>query len=174
MDFQKRIVTIAGVSEKLGQAIVHHLLSDPTVHVNGLTRDPKSARPDLKDNPRITLFPNSTPSDTESLHPACKGASIIICTYLGSPGFERNAQIALIDAGLAEGVSHYVASDFTVDFRKVSHDEMPQKAANRAVSEYLDGHGDRITVIHVLNGAFMVALFSYGYFWFGPADGIKY
>ena len=151
-----KIITIAGITGRFGRQITQHLLTKPNVQVNGLARTPAKMPQELSSNPRVKLF-QSDATDTPSMREAVKGASAVICCYLGDSKLMYEGQQTLIDVSIAEGVPRYLASDFALDFRGLNYGDIPPKDPMKRVQEYLEGKEaeNQIKGVHVLNGAFM-------------------
>ena len=71
-----------------------------------------------------------------------------------------DGQKKFIDAAIAEGVSRYVAGDWTADYRKLKLGDHEGKDDMKHIDAYLNERQDKIKAIHVLNGGFMETVFS--------------
>lgn len=147
-------VTIAGITGKLALQITKYLLESPSVHINGLCRDPTKLPSSITTNPRVTIF-QGTATDTEGIRKALHGTSVAICCYLGDNDFMVSGQKTLIDACIAEKVPRYIASDWSLDFSRLEFGDLPIKDPMKHVAAYLDERKDQIKGVHVLNGAFL-------------------
>lgn len=160
-------VALAGITGKLGQLIANHLLSCDNVEVHGIARNPDKLPDHLKSNPKLKLFYSSM-KDANSMRDAVKGCSILVSVVLSDPETEVSMQKAMIDACIAEHVPRFMPNDFTIDWRTVDLDLMPQKRVNKEIFDYLAKNQHKIKGVHILIGGFMETLFSYGYF-FDPS-----
>lgn len=168
MSSSPRTIAVAGVTGKLGRLITYHLLSQ-NIKVHGIGRNPSKLPEEIKNHSNFKAF-TSDFKDVESLRPAVKGCSTVICVLLSSPDVELASQKTLIDACIAENVPRFMPNDFTVDWRHCNLDLMPQKRVNEKLLAYLEERQDKIKHAHVLNGGFMETLSTAG-FWFSPKDG---
>jgi hypothetical protein len=149
-------VTIAGITGKLALLITKYLLKTPDVHINGLCRDPSKLPTSITTNPRITIF-QATATDTDQILKALHGASVAICCYLGPPALMLAGQQILIDACIAAHVPRYIASDWSLDFRRLDPGALPAKDPMKHIAAYLEERKAQIAGVHVLNGCFLEA-----------------
>lgn len=148
-------IAIAGITGTLGRLITKHLLSHPDVHINGLYRNPSKLPLSLQTDPRLTLF-QANASDVKVIRRALRKADVAICCYLGDATTVMvDGQKTLIDACIDEGVRRYIASDWSMDFRKLALGEHPPKDPMKHVQAYLEEKSDEITAVHVLNACFL-------------------
>ncbi|KAH7187523.1 NmrA-like family protein [Fusarium oxysporum] len=148
-------IAIAGITGTLGRLITKHLLSHPDVHINGLCRNPSKLPLSLQTDPRLTLF-QANASDVKVIRRALRKADVAICCYLGDATTVMvDGQKTLIDACIDEGVRRYIASDWSMDFRKLALGEHPPKDPMKHVQAYLEEKSDEITAVHVLNACFL-------------------
>jgi len=147
-------ITIAGITGTLARLITKHLLKHPNVHINGLCRTPSKLPDVLRSNPRLTIF-QAGANDTKTIRQALREADVAICCYLGDNGVMVGGQKTLIDACIAEGVARYIASDWSMDFRKLAYGDHPPKDSMKHVQAYLEENSDKITAVHILNACFL-------------------
>jgi nucleoside-diphosphate-sugar epimerase len=147
-------VAIAGITGTLAGLITKHLLKHPNVHINGLCRTPSKLPDHLRSESRITLF-QAQSNDVKTIREAVREADVVICCYLGDNTLMIDGQKTLIDAGIAEGVPRYVASDYSMDFRKLEFGDHPVKDPMKHVQAYLETKKAQITAVHVLNACFL-------------------
>jgi hypothetical protein len=159
-----KIVAIAGITGKMGRLITKSLLHNhPEITIHGIARSPEKLPKALKNNPNIKVF-KAEATDVSVIRSALKGADVCACSYLGDHELMLAGQKTLVDACIAEGVPRYIASDYSLDFRKLEYGQHPQKDPMKHIEEYLDEKdketGGKIKGVHVLNGAFMEVIFS--------------
>lgn len=85
-----------------------------------------------------------------------------------------DGQKTLIDACIAENVPRYIASDFSLDFRKLKFGDHPSKDPMKYVQAYLDEKEKegKIKGVHVLNGAFMEVVMAPFLGWVDAKEGV--
>jgi saccharopine dehydrogenase-like NADP-dependent oxidoreductase len=130
-------IAIAGLTGTLARLITTHLLKHPNIHINGLCRKPSKLPKSLHSNPHVTIF-RTDANDTETIRESLRGADVAICCYLGDDTLMVDGQKTLIDACIAEGVPRYIASDWSMDFRKLAYGDHPPKDPMRHVQAYLE------------------------------------
>jgi NmrA-like family len=156
-----QVIAITGFTGKLAKLITTALLRHPNVQINGICRSPDKVSPALLSLKNIKIFQAST-TDVEAIRNGLRGATTCICCYQGQSDVMIEGQKTLIDACIQEGVSRYIASDWSLDFRGLKLGEHPLKDANKHVQSYLEKKEDegKIKGVHILNGAFAEAIFS--------------
>lgn len=159
-------IAIAGITSKLALKTATHLLKQPHITIHGLARTPSKLPADITDHPRVKLFTvGASEADVPAIQSALKGTSTVICFYLGDNSLMVEGQKRLIDASIAEGVSRYFASDYSLDYRQLEFGQIPPKDAMKHVHAYLQERQDKIRGVHVLNGMFMELFYGHaGYF----------
>jgi hypothetical protein len=148
------IVAIAGITGTLARLITNHLLKHLNVHINGLCRTPSKLPNYLRSDSRLTLF-QADSNNTKVIREAVRKADVVICCYLGDNTLMVDGQKTLIDACIAEGVPRYIASDYSMDFRKLAYGDHPVKDPMKYVQAYLEEMSAQITAVHVLNACFL-------------------
>jgi nucleoside-diphosphate-sugar epimerase len=104
-------VAIAGITGKLGTLIAQAILTTSQASIRGLCRDKSKLAPELQSSPgRITLVEGDS-TDISAAREAVQGSQVVICCYLDSNELMTDGQKVLINACVAEGVPHYIASD---------------------------------------------------------------
>jgi NAD(P)H-binding len=131
------------------------------VHINGLCRTPSKLPGSLATNPRVTIF-QATATDTDQIRSALRNASVAICCYLGDPTVMVAGQKTLIDACIAEKVPRYIASDWSLDYRRLELGDLPSKDPMKHIAAYLD----------VLNACFLEA--PWRSLWDAQGQNFKY
>jgi hypothetical protein len=166
-------VTIAGLTGKMAQLIAKHLLASPNVKVNGLCRTPSKLPESLTSNPRLSVF-QSDSNNTQVIRSALKESSAAICCYLGDADVMIDGQKRLIDACIAENVPRYVASDWSLDFRKLELGQHPLKDPMKIVQAYLEEKeaDNQIKAVHILNACFLEA--PWGGLWNAQNSKLQY
>jgi hypothetical protein len=151
-------VTIAAMTGKIAQLIAKHLLASSNVKIHGLCRTPSKLPASLTSNPLLSVS-QSDPNDTYAIRSALKGSNAAICCYLGDADVMVEGQKRLIDACIVESVPRYVASDWSMDFRKLELGQLPLKNAMKYVQAYLEEKeaSNQIKAVHVLNACFLEA-----------------
>lgn len=147
-------IAIAGITGTLARLITKHLLKHPSVHINGLCRTPSKLSASLRSNPRLTVF-QCEANETTVIREAVRKVDAVICCYLGDNNVMVEGQKHLIDACIAEGVPRYIASDWCMDFRKLSFGDHPPKDPMKHIQAYLEEHEDQIAAVHILNACFL-------------------
>lgn len=159
-------VGIAGITEKFALCILSHLLSSSTVTIRGYCRNRNKLPPELLSSPRICII-EGDPSDSIIVHDFVKGCSVVICCYVGDSKLMVGGQRQLIDACAAEGVPRYIASEYTLDYRKLEYGQFPPEDPIKYITRYLEKMKD-VAAVHVLIGVFMENLFSEEFGVFDP------
>jgi hypothetical protein len=165
------IITIAGISGKLGGLIAKHLLKDPTAHINGTCRNPSTLNSFLIENPRVTVF-QAASTEVDKIRESLHNSSVVICCYYGDNTLMLDGQKTLIDACIAEKVPRYIASDWSLDYRQLSFGDHPAKDPMKHVAAYLDQQSEKIKAVHVMNGCFIEA--PWRSIWNGKTKTFKY
>lgn len=151
------IIAIAGFTGRMGRLITSFILQDyPNATIHGICRSASKLDANTLSNPRIKTFEASS-TDISALRAALAGTSVCICCYLGDNDLMVGGQKTLIDACIAEGVSRYIASDYTFDYRPLEFGDYPAKDPQKHVHQYLEEKKktEKIRGVHILNGAFM-------------------
>lgn len=153
-------VGIAGLSGRFGRLIGEILLKRPAseVKLRGFCREPRKLAKSLSDNPRVEVVQGSA-FDSSAARTFAKGCDVVICCYLGADKLMIDGQKLLVDACEAEGVSRFLASDWTIDYTKLEYGQLFPKDPMKRVKDYLDTK-ERIKGVHVLIGAFMDTFFT--------------
>lgn len=151
-------VTIADLTGKMAQLITRHLLADPKTKVHDLYRAPAKLPESLASNPRLSVF-QSDSNDVKVIHSALKDTNAAICCYLEDADVMTEGQRRLIDACISENVPSYVASDWSMDFRKLQLGQHPLKDPMKLVQAYLEEKeaSNQIKAVHILNACFLEA-----------------
>jgi hypothetical protein len=165
-------VAIAGLTGKMAQLIAKHLLASPGVKVRGLCRTPSKLPESLTSNSRLSVF-QADANDIEVIRSALKGLNAAICCYLGDADVMIQGQKHMIDACIAENVPRYVASDWSMDFRKLELGQHPFEDPMKHVQAYLEKEArSEIKALHILNACFLEA--PWGGLWNAQSSKFQY
>jgi nucleoside-diphosphate-sugar epimerase len=165
-------VAIAGITGKLGTLAAENLLkSSSQVQIRGFCRHKSKVPAELRDNPRVSIVEGQS-DDLDAARHAVKGSDVVICCYLGDDNLMINGQKLLIDAAVAEKVPRFVASDYTLDYRKLELGQLPNKDAMIHVKRYLDDQP--IEGVHIMIGAFVETFWSFLQVFDGQNYALKY
>jgi hypothetical protein len=107
---------------------------------------------------RITIVEGGS-ADLSALREAVRGSQVVISCYLGSNELMTDGPKVLIDTCVAEGVPRYIASDYSIDYRKLELGDLPAKDPMIEVRAYLEAMS--VKGVHVLIGCFMETFFHY-------------
>ncbi|RSL43547.1 hypothetical protein BHE90_017187 [Fusarium euwallaceae] len=151
-------VGLAGITGKFGRLLASKLLQSPSIHLRGYARDPSKVVPALAESPRLKLFKGEAFDDT-AIKPFVTGCDVVVCAYLGADDLMVDGQKKLIDACEEAGVPRYVASDWALDYTKLSLGELFPKDPMIHVKAYLETK-KAVKGVHVLIGGFMDPIFS--------------
>ncbi|KAH9223825.1 hypothetical protein DL95DRAFT_323222 [Leptodontidium sp. 2 PMI_412] len=167
-------IAIAGFTGKLASLITKSLLTrHPKVRIHGICRTPSKVPAEYLSHPNIQVF-GADSQDSAALRRGLSGASTCICCYLGDDKLMVEGQKILIDACIAEKVPRYIASDWSLDFRRLEFGEHPRKDAMKHIQAYLEekeGRGE-INRVHILNGGFMDVVTSPFAPWMNLKEGV--
>jgi hypothetical protein len=147
-------IAIAGISGKLGSMIARQILQYPGTTLRGLCRSKARVPPEILSNPRVSIVEGEV-DDFETAKHAVHGSMVTICCYLGGPDVMIKGQQVLIDASIAEKVPRYIASDYSLDYRKLKPTDIPSKYPCFAIKSYLEDKP--IKGVHILIGCFLEA-----------------
>lgn len=151
-------IGIAGITGKFALCVLNHLLQIPFISIRGYCRNPNKLPQKLLSSPRIRITQGDSTNDA-ALRAFAKGCDVVICCYLGDNALMTDGQMKLIDACESEGVPRYIASDYTLDYRKLEYGQLPPKDPMKYVQKYLEAKKG-VAAVHVLIGAFMETFFS--------------
>ncbi|KAL2688940.1 hypothetical protein Neosp_002990 [[Neocosmospora] mangrovei] len=151
-------VGLAGITGKFGRLLASKLLQSPGIHLRGYARDPSKVIPALAESPRLKLFKGEA-FDDAAIKPFVTGCDVVVCAYLGADDLMVDGQKKLIDACEEAGVPRYVASDWALDYTKLSLGELFPKDPMIHVKAYLETK-QTVKGVHVLIGGFMDPIFS--------------
>ena len=160
MAARNSIIAIAGMTGQLGSKMASSILSQSkTAEVHAYVRNASKLSEEFSSNQRVKVFEGGA-FDNAAMRKALSGTDTTICAYLSEDmGFMFEAQKALIDACVAEGVKRYIASDWSIDYRPLNLGDLPPKDPMILTKKYLDDENKcKISGVHVLNGAFLEVL----------------
>ncbi len=152
-------VSIAGFTGKTATFLTTELLKDSNIIIHGICRDPSKLPSEIASHPNVKIF-TAKVDDAGALRRAVRDTSICVCCYMGDDSVLVEGQKALIDACIAEGVSRYVASDWSFDHRGFKIGDLPMKDFQRHTANYLEENKQRIQAVHILNGAYTEVFWS--------------
>lgn len=152
------VVAIAGISGKLGTLVAESLLKTSQVEVRGFCRDKSKVSTALSNNPRVSIVEGQS-DDPDATRRAVRGSDVVICCYLGSNELMLEGQKLLIDVATAEKVPRFMASDYSLDYRKLELGQLPSKDPMLQVRDYLQGKS--IEGIHIMIGCFIETFWQY-------------
>lgn len=159
-------VAIAGFSSKLAGLMTAHLLQHPNIYIHGLCRDATRVIETTRNQPRVTLTVIDAFS-VSSVRAGVAGCHTAVCCYGPMADIMLQGQKILIDACILEGVTRYIAGDFTWDFRNITAGLVPPKEFTIDVAAYLEEKKNQIKPVHLLTGAFFEAVLSLpGFLWY--------
>lgn len=144
-------IGIAGITGKFARSVVRNLLDKPEVNIRGYCRDPTKLSKALQTSSRVHVTKGDA-NDTKALRSFVRGSDVVLCAYLGNDMLMIDGQKALIDACEVEGVPRYVASDYTLDYRKLEYGQIPSKDPMKVIHTYLETK--KVQGVHVLIGIF--------------------
>jgi uncharacterized protein YbjT (DUF2867 family) len=143
---------VAGATGDLGGRIVRELLLHDT-RIRVLTRpDSRTAEDLYGSNERITIV-RASYDDRAALSSALSGAEVVVSAVSGTRSVIVDAQRALLHAAVEAGVSRFIPSDFSSDYRRIAVGSNRNFELRREFAADLDAAPLRVTSI--LNGAFM-------------------
>ncbi|KAH6625473.1 NmrA family protein-like protein [Boeremia exigua] len=165
-------IAIAGIGSTLALLVAKSLLQRPDVYIRGTSRDITKLPDDLKSSSRVTLV-QSGPYDTDTLRKVVHGSDAVVCCYFASNEVMIDGQKLLIDLCEEEGITRYIASDYTIDFRKLDPTDMDIKNFTLEVRDYLTTKS-RVKGVHILNGFFIETFLDYIGLWNPQAKEVRY
>ena len=148
----KPTIVLAGGTGDLGGRIINALLergADVRALVRPSTDNEKIEKLEQR---RVTVIRVEL-SDVSGLTKACEGASCVVSALQGLRDVIVDAQSNLLDAALAAGVPHFIPSDFSSDFTRLTPGDNRNFDLRRAFNEHLDTK-TAIAGTSILNGAF--------------------
>lgn len=146
-------VLVAGATGDLGHRIVRELLAaDPEAFVRVLTRPGGgTAQAMFGERDRVEIR-EAAYTDHVGLVDALSGADIVVSAVSGARSVILDAQQALLGAAVGAGVTRFIPSDYSADYRRVTPGSNRNFELRREFAADLDA-----TPLHatsVLNGAF--------------------
>jgi hypothetical protein len=165
-------VAIAGISSKLALKVVAELLKKPDVQIRGSCREINKLPSFLKDSSRVMLI-QCEPFDANTLRSLLRGCTIAICCYFADNKTMLDGQKLLIDLCEQEGVSRYMASDYTVDYNGLELGEIELKDPMKLLVSYL-ATKSKVRGVHILVGVFMEIFWEYLGFWNAQGKTLHY
>ncbi len=145
-------IIVAGGTGDLGSRIINALL-DRGADVRALVR-PTADRAKVSTlEQRGVQVIRVDLSDVAGLTQACAGAACVVSALQGLRDVIVDAQSNLLDAAIAAGVPHFIPSDFSSDFTKLSVGDNRNFDLRREFNEHLDTK-TAIAGTSILNGAF--------------------
>ncbi|KAK0610598.1 hypothetical protein B0T17DRAFT_621066 [Bombardia bombarda] len=167
-------VGLAGITGKFGRLLASHLLKNPIITLRGYARDTSKVLPSIASHPSVTLFQGGA-FDTATITPFVTGCDVVVCAYLGDDQLMVEGQKALIDAAEIAGVARYVASDWSLDYRKLEFGQHASKEPCKHVMAYLETKERKVKGVHIMVGGFTDVFFSpFLSIWDGETRTIRY
>jgi uncharacterized protein YbjT (DUF2867 family) len=146
-----KTVLVAGATGDLGQRIVRELLL-LDVHVRVLTRPGSGTATELfAGNPSIDIV-EANYTDHAALTAAVSGSDTVVSALSGIRPVIIDAQRALLAAAVAAGVSRFIPSDYSSDYRQIAVGSNRNFELRREFAADVDAAPIKSTSI--LNGAF--------------------
>jgi len=144
-------VLVAGATGDLGGRVVRELLARGA-DVRVLTRPASSAADRLFGGTERVVVTRASYGDPAALRDAVRGVDVVVSTVSGVRDVVVDAQTALLEAAVAEGVPRFVPSDYSADYRSLPPRSNRNLEFRREFAGVLDASPIRAT--SVLNGAF--------------------
>lgn len=144
-------VLVAGATGDLGRRVVRELLARGA-GVRVLTRPASSAADRLFGGTEGVVVTRASYGDPAALRDAVRGVDVVVSTVSGVRDVIVDAQTALLEAAVAEGVPRFVPSDYSADYRSLPPRSNRNLEFRREFAGVLDASPIRAT--SVLNGAF--------------------
>ncbi|KAH7087065.1 hypothetical protein FB567DRAFT_58961 [Paraphoma chrysanthemicola] len=165
-------VGIAGISSRLARLIANELLKRPDVRLRGSCRDTAKLPENLRESPRVSLF-QAGPYDTKTLRSLIHGCDAVVCCYAAEDEIMVNGQKLLIDLCEEEGITRYIASDYTVDYTKFDWGDLAIKEPMKHIKTYLESKAT-VKGVHVLVGFLMETTLDMNIIYDPKANKIRY
>ncbi|CAN9441831.1 unnamed protein product [Alternaria alternata] len=157
-------VAIAGISSRLALLVTKALLKRPDVYIRGSCRDINKLPDELRASSRMALI-QSGPYDKENLRALIGGSDVVMCAYFADDETMLSAQRLLIDLCAEEGITRYIASDYTGDYRNLDWGDLAIKEPMKHIAAYVE-EKEGVEGTHILVGLFMETFLDY----FGVVD----
>jgi hypothetical protein len=121
----------------------------------------------------LSIF-QSDSNDVKAIHSALKGSNEAICCYFGDADVMIEGQKRLINACIDENVPRYVASDWSMDFRRLQLGQHPLKDPMKYVQAYPEEKeaSNQIKAVHILNARFLEA--PWGGLWNAQSSKLQF
>lgn len=162
-------VTITGLTGKMAQLIARHL-ADSRTKVHSLCRTLAKLPESLTSNPPLSVF-QSDSNDVKAIRSALEGSNAAICCYLGDADVMIEGQKRLIDACIDENVPRCVASDWSMDFRRLQLGQHPLKDPMKYVQACPE-EKEASKAVHILNACFLEA--PWGGLWNAQSSKLQF
>ncbi|WP_394250427.1 NmrA family NAD(P)-binding protein [Arthrobacter pityocampae] len=146
-------VLVAGGTGDLGRRIVRDLLADdPAVSLRVLTRPNGGTAHAMYGKQNRVDIREAAYTDRAGLAAALSGADVVVSAVSGARAVILDAQRALLSAAVEAGVTRFIPSDYSADYRRVTPGSNRNFELRRTFAADLDAAPLRVT--SVLNGAF--------------------
>ena len=142
---------VAGATGDLGRRVVRELLARGA-DARVLTRPESGAADRLFGGTEGVVVTRASYDDPAALRDAVRGADVVVSTVSGVRDVIVDAQTALLEAAVAEGVPRFVPSDYSADYRYLPPRSNRNLEFRREFAGVVDASPIRAT--SVLNGAF--------------------
>lgn len=144
-------VLVAGATGDLGRRITRELLTHDT-RVRVLTRPGSGTAGELyADDPRVNIV-EGTYTDPADLTAALTGVDVVVSALSGTRSVIVDAQRVLLEASVRAGVTRFIPSDYSADYRRIALGSNRNFELRREFAADVDAAPIRAT--SVLNGAF--------------------
>ncbi|KAF5852059.1 hypothetical protein GGP41_000842 [Bipolaris sorokiniana] len=162
-------IAIASISSTLALLVAKSLLQQPDVRIRGSSSNISKIPDDLKSDSRISLV-QSDPYDTETLRTLVRGCDMVHNMLLLLE--QRNHKV-LIDLCEKEGVPRYIASDYTVEYRKLDPTDMVINFFTNDIVAYLDTKLG-VKGVHIMVGLLIETFIDLFDAWRPEANELRY
>ncbi len=147
-------ILLAGATGMLGSRIAHHLLNLPGARVRLMVRDAGTNKKDMEPFvARGAELIEGDLADAASLDRATRGVDVIVSAVQGGPEVIVAGQVALANAGKANGVWRMLPSDYALDLFKATPGEHAMFDMRAEADTQIAAIG--LEQVNVLQGAFM-------------------
>jgi nucleoside-diphosphate-sugar epimerase len=148
----RKTIAIAGATGDLGARIVNSLL-EKGAEVRALVRMSTDIEKVKKlEQIGVKVF-RINMSDSKEIAKACEGVSCVVSALAGLRDVIIDTQRKLLDGAVMAGVSHFIPSDFSLDFTNLEVGQNRNLDLRREFHQYLDESPIASTTI--FNGPFM-------------------
>lgn len=144
-------ILVAGGSGNLGEKIIHALV-DKGAEVHAIVRSTTAIEKVKKLEKMGVKVLQVKMNDIQELSHACKDMSCVVSALQGLRDVVVDTQKVLLDGAIAAGVSHFIPSDFSLDFTRLQAGRNRNFDLRREFHQYLEKAP--ISATSIFNGAF--------------------